>query len=354
MLNSPMQRQLHLDLGFGVDNILKAVEKGKGRQKTTPSYDGARKQALSIPPDIDWLVEESKHYNGWNGENKRKRYMPTSKAALISHSMGRLCIGQVPPSFAVPAMPINLPSVKHYRTKLQWPYKPGVLLSFSVYKVTRQSFADIDLIASPSFFHALIGSSAASSKLKASYLVQRIKNTVVVQSLAMKSHRSNDIGMLVEQVTCPSHSCNSSNHCLSKFNIDGRNILCSAEIDGYDIKTATSVEVKAKKGGLKLKDFTQIMFNGGSKIVNFQVSNDKTRLESCQTFSRDRLRKRFKKPWIYAGQRVKYLLPLVLDHPAVRGATSSPVIMTFDNAKLPKFADAPPGYSLIPPDYDQE
>ena len=35
----------------------------------------------------------------------------------------------------------------------------------------------------------------------------------------------------------------------------------------------------------------------------------------------------------------------------MKNAGANPLLMTFDKAKIPQFAPAPPGYSVIPPDY---
>ena len=56
--------------------------------------------------------------------------------------------------------------------------------------------------------------------------------------------------------------------------------------------------------------------------------------------------------YIYAGQRIKYMLPLVLDNQKVLSAIERPVMMSFsEDDKLPLSSPAPPGSSVVPPDF---
>ena len=68
MFTFPNQRQIHIKYGFKVDEILAAVADGIGQ-----SFDGAKEQALVIPPERNWFVGFSMYLVGWNGIKKKGR-----------------------------------------------------------------------------------------------------------------------------------------------------------------------------------------------------------------------------------------------------------------------------------------
>ena len=80
LLTCPTQREVHLALGFKVDEILSAAATGTGR----PRYDGVKDQAILIPPEMNWLVEDCRFFVGWDGVKERGiSVMPLTKAVSI-------------------------------------------------------------------------------------------------------------------------------------------------------------------------------------------------------------------------------------------------------------------------------
>ena len=331
-----------------MEEILTAIADGTSQ----PRFDGAKEKALLIPPDRNWFVEGSRYYVAWDGsKSEGDSFLPATKADTIEQSLRRIKVDQLPPKFTSPSLPTRLPVVKRSSTKLQWPYRPGIELPFALMKSKGQSLDDIDVIASTSLLYALSGQ--VSNNMKDSYLMQRINNCIVVVHIREnKTNHAFGIGTLVETICCPPETPSSSSYSISRVEIGDRTFLFSTEVDGYDIEASATVEVKARrKTNPDIKGLIQIMTNGSSKIVNFKASKDGLSLESSVVHTREEVMNLHQSNWIYIGQRIRYLLPTVLDNPLVRNSVDHPVVMTFDKAKLPKFYPAPSGYSVIPPDY---
>ena len=348
MLTCPTQRQLHVDYGFKVEEILTAIADGTSQ----PRYDGAKELALLIPPDRNWFVEVSRYHVAWDGsKSEGDSFLPPTKAATIEQSLHRISVDQLPPKFTSPTLPIRLPVVERSSTKLLWPYRPGIVLPFALMKSKGQSLDDIDVIASTSLLYALSGQ--VSDTIKDSFLLQMVGTTIaIVHMRENMTNHSFGIGTLVETICCPPETPSSSSYSISRVEIGDRTFLFYTEVDGYDIEASATVEVKARrKTNPDIKGLIQIMTNGSSKIVNFKASKDGLSLESSVVHTREEIMNLHQSNWIYIGQRIRYLLPMVFDNPKVRNAVDTPVVMTFDKARLPQFSPAPSGYSVIPPDY---
>ena len=365
MFTLPNQRLIHIEYGFKVDEILAAVADGIGQ----PRFDGAREQALLIPPERNWFVEISRYFVGWNGglssyfNGKRmvkvKKKMGKKKgisAPSIAESKMRLQIGELPPPFTSPTLPIRVPvGKKRYTIKLKWPHRPGIVLPFALIKSKKGqlSLDNIDVIASTSFIYALCGHNKGT---RDKYLLQKIGDTIAVTSMRKKmSHNSYDKGILAETICCPSSkSLNCANYSISRVSIGNRTFLLSTEVDGYDMDTKEIVEVKASRRvkPASTKDLIQMMANGSSRIIKIKTSEDNLSFESCTVSTREEIMNLKEDQYIYAGQRIKYMLPLVLDNQKVLNAIERPIMMSFnDENKLPFFSPAPSGSIVVPPDF---
>ena len=195
-------------------------------------------------------------------------------------------------------------------------------------------------------------SGQVSDTINDSFLLQMVGTTTIaiIHIRENMTNHSFGIGTLVETLCCPPETPSSSSYSISRVEIGDRTFLFSTEVDGYDIEASATVEVKARrKTNPDIKGLIQIMTNGSSKIVNFKASKDGLSLESSVVHTREEIMNLHQSNWIYIGQRIRYLLPMVLDNPLVRNG--GVVVMTFDKAKLPRFSPAPSGYSVIPPDY---
>ena len=362
MFTFPNQRQIHIEYGYKVDEILAAVADGVGQ----PRFDGAKEHALLIPPDRNWFVEISRYFVGWNGRKKKKKKKGRAKKGRsvfyettepsIKESNIRLRIGELPPPFTPPTLPIRLPVVeKRYSVKLKWPHRPGIALPFALInsKKGKLSLDGIDVIASTSLIYALAGDNKGT---RDKYLIQRIGETIAITSMRKKmSHNSYDNGILAETICCPSSkSLNFASYSISKASIGNNTILLSTEVDGYDMDTNEIIEVKASKrgGSPDTKELIQMMANGSSRVVKIKTSEDNLSFESSTVSTREEIMNHLEDRYIYAGQRIKYMLPLVLNNQKVLNAIDRPVMMSFsEDDKLPLFSPAPPGSSVVPPDF---
>ena len=358
MFTFPNQRQMHIDYGYKVDEILAAVADGVGQ----PRFDGAKEHALLIPPDRNWFVEISRRFVGWDGRRKKGSKKKKERSVFyqttepsIRESKIRLRIGELPPPFKSPTLPIRLPAVeKRYSVKLKWPHRPGIALPFALIKSKkgRLSLDGIDVIASSSLFYALAGDNKGT---RDKYLLQRIGDTIAIASMRKKmSHNSDDNGILAETICCPSSKdLDFASYSISKVSIDNKTILLSTEVDGYDMDTKEIVEVKtSRRTGMKMKELIQMMANGSSRVVKIKTSEDNLSFESSTVSTREEIMNLLEDRYIYAGQRIKYMLPLMLDNQKVLNAIDTPVMMSFsEDDKLPLFSPAPPGSSVVPPDF---
>ena len=344
LLSCPEQKERHVQLGFKVDAILHAAAKGVGK----PPVDGAREGANDIPSDPDWLEEISRRYVGWDGEKpKGSSLLPLTKAALLEESLLRIRLDELPPEFKIPILPTPMPVAKKItRKKLAWPHRPGVDLPLAVFRGQGQTLKGINFIASTSFLYALSG------VMKDSFLLQRVEDSIAILHLRKKSHSSFDIGVLVEDLCCPNEQPHSSTFSLSKFQVGDFVLMLSSEVDGYDTDTGASIEIKSrKKTNLKMKVVMQASVNGSSRIAMIKASADEKSLESIQFFSVQEEKKRREEQWSSIGQRTKYLLSYIWDDPLVQGSADAPVVMKFDERKMPMFSPAPPESSVIPADF---
>ena len=269
----------------------------------------------------------------------------------------RLKIGELPPQFTSPTLPIRIPVVKKkHSIKLKWPHRPGIALPFALIKSKKGqlSLNGIDVIASTSFIYALCGDNKGT---RDKFLLQRIGETIAVTSMRKKmSHNSSDKGILAEKICCPSSkSLDFASYNISTVTIGDRTFLLSTEVDGYDMDTKEIVEVKASRrgGGIRMKELIQMMANGSYWIVKIKTSEDNLSFESSTVSTREEIMNLLEDQYIfYAGQRIKYMLPLVLDNQKVLNAIDKPIMMSFnEDNKLPVFSPAPSGSTVIPPDF---
>ena len=138
---------------------------------------------------------------------------------------------------------------------------------------------------------------------------------------------------------------------LVKFQVGDYGLMLSTEVDGLD-STGECVEVKVRnKPSLKMWEIIQASVNGSARIAGITPSADKTNLESIKIFSVQNEREQRKEKWTYNGQRAKYILSLIWNNPLVQSSTDAPVLMKFDQQKMPNFSPAPPGSSIIPADF---
>ncbi len=352
MFTFPNQRQVHIEYGFKVDEILAAVADGIGQ----PRFDGAKEQALLlIPPERNWFVEISRYFVGWNGGKSKKKKTLTPPS--IAESLSRMKIGELPPPFISPTLPIRLPVVEKSYIKLKWPHRPGIALPFALIQSKKGkllSLDGVDVIASTSFIYALAGDEKG---IRDKYLLQRIGNTIAIASMRKKmSHKSYDKGILAETICCPSsRGLNFASYSISRASIGDKTFLLSTEVDGYDMDTKEIVEVKASRRSgprIGMKELLQMMANGSSRIVKLKTSEDNLSFESSTVSTREEIMNLLQDQYIYTGQRIKYMLPLVLDNQKVMNAIERPVMMSFsEDDKLPLFSPAPSGSSVIPPDF---
>lgn len=375
MFTFPNQRQMHIEYGFKVDEILAAVADGIGQ----PRFDGAKEQALLIPPERNWFLEISRYFVGWNGGkskwwkskkmkslnkglkkqgmNKKERsaVLNETTAPSIAESLRRMQIGRLPPPFISPTLPIRIPVVEKSYIKLKWPHRPGIALPFALIqsKKGKLSLDGVDVITSTSFIYALAGDEKG---IRDKYLLQRIGNTIAIASMRKKmSHKSYDTGILAETICCPSsRGLNFASYSISRVSIGDKTFLLSTEVDGYDMDTKEIVEVKASRSGprIGMKELLQMMANGSSRIVKLKASEDNLSFESSTVSTREEIMNLLEDQYIYTGQRIKYMLPLVLDNQKVMNAIERPVMMSFsEDDKLPLFSPAPSGSSVIPTDF---
>lgn len=348
LLSCPAQKDAHRELGFQVEAILEALKDGIGQ----PMIDGGRDEALLLSSDPDWMVLVSRRFVGWNGLKKKgSPTTPPSKAPTIEDCICRLSLDQHPPKFTVPSMPASLPAPKKLTTtKLVYPHKPGASLSLAVLKATGGSLEEVDFIATTNIFYAMWG---FGSTMKDTFLVQRLGNSIIVQGQKKTSHMSIDVGILTENLCCPSHAPGSSNYSISRFKVGSHHLMVLSELDAFDTNSGRPVEVKSRSACKypSTKELVQASANGSSHIAVFQRSGDDKDIKSLAMYSLEEMRERHSNAWIYAGQRIRHTLNLVKANPTVQAAIRHPVIMSFDNSKLPVFTKAGPGCSLIPPDY---
>ena len=168
------------------------------------------------------------------------------------------------------------------------------------------------------------------------------------------SHKSYDNGILAETICCPSSKeLDFASYSISKASIGNNTILLSTEVDGYDMDTKEIIEVKAsKRTGMKMKELIQMMANGSSRVVKIKTSEDNLSFESSTVSTREEIMNHLEDRYIYAGQRIKYMLPLVLNNQKVLNAIDTPVMMSFsEDDKLPLFSPPPPGSSVVPSDF---
>jgi len=344
LLSCPAQRERHIQLGFRIDDILSAKRRGVG----TPRVDGARDSAITIPPDFNWMAELSRRYVGWDGQ--KLDGSPTEPS--IEDSISRLRLDEPPPKFREPALPTPTPVPKTMTmSKLVWPRFVDIDLPLAVVKAREETLDGVHFIASSSFMYALCGESQV---MKESFLLQRVGDSIAVKSQRVKTpHCSFDIGVLVEDLCCPSSLPDTmTTFSLAKFQVGDYGLMLSAEVDGLDPSTGECIEVKSrKKPGLQMWEIIQASVNGSFRIASITPSADKMNLESIQIFSVQDERERRKEKWTYKGQRAKYILSLIWNNSLVQSSTEAPVVMKFDTQKMPTFSLAPPGSSIIPADF---
>ena len=310
--------------------------------------DGASDLARTIPPDHNWLTEISRRYVGWDGHEKRGAPLNLS----IQESISRLLLDVRPPEFRAPTLPMPMPKPKTIKmTDLAWPRLPSIGLSLAVIKAGRETLDGINFIATAPFIYALCGEKQAA---KESFLLQRVDDSIAVLSLRQKTpHCSFEIGVLVEDLCCPTSLPDTRrNFSLAKFQVGDHGLMLSGEVDGFESSTGTCIEVKSKsKPKLQMWEMLQASVNGSTQIACIIQSPDRMKLESLHMFSLHDERERHKDRWIYCGQRAKFLLSLFWENPLVQGSADAPVVMKFDEKKMPIFSLAPPDSFVIPADF---
>jgi hypothetical protein len=347
MLACSAQRSNLAKLGFDVEAIADALVDGG----TVSTVDGAAKASKEIAADADWLVEQSIRYVSWNGlSDKGGTTFPLTQAAPLEQSLRRVAINQTPPLFEAPAnMPVLLPPRKPRYTKERWPESAGAIpVAVAATVKAGESIDDVDIICGTSFIRAMCGQSRDTSH---KYYLQRRGETLLVQKNPnRKTNDMTDPGVLVEDCCCKT-APHMTYFSVSRFKVGQYVLMTAAEVDGFSKETNRPVELKTKNKASQpsQRDLLQISINGSSHIAQFILSKDEKQLESLKMYSIDEIRKNKAEYWIFAGQRLKYVLGLILNNEAVKGAIERPITLSFGNDKLPVFSPAPDGTAVVPP-----
>ena len=289
---------------------------------------------------------------GWDGQQLEG----TPEKPSIQDSISRLRLDEPPPKFQEPTLPTptSVPNTL-VLSDFVWPRYASIELPLAVVKAKEETLDGVHfIIVSSHFFYALCGESRAMNR---SFLLQRVGDSIAVVPLTadgVKTPRcSLAIGVLVEDLCCPSSLPDTmTTFSLAKFQVGDYGLMLSTEVDGLDSATGECIEVKVrKKSSLNMREIIQASVNGSARIAGVTPSADKTNLESIKIFSVQNEREQRKEKWTYNGQRAKYILSLIWNNPLVQSSTDAPVLMKFDQQKMPNFSPAPPGSSIIPADF---
>ena len=98
----------------------------------------------------------------------------------------------------------------------------------------------------------------------------------------------------------------------------------------------------------RLREMLQLLASGSKRLLAVGLSRDRRQVVEIRekTLSGEICSS---EAWSKVGQRIRYLLPRILDDPRVVGAVERPVHLVFDHSKLPVLKVAPPGCGVVDP-----
>jgi hypothetical protein len=350
MLECPVHRIELIKLGFDVFAMDAAVEDKSAFDR--PTVDAALENAKQFPPDFDWLQERAHWFVLWNGrciENAKE--LPLSRAANFKHSVRRVKMSVRPPIFRRPEIPRHYhPRPKLYK-KSMWPYSPGsVSVALATIFKAGASMVDVHLVAGTSFLMALSGQAYG---MEFEYIMQRFGHTILVQRIPRNDipNIAND-GNCLESICSQKRSLWRSNYLVRIIQTGKFKILTASEVDSYSTVTYKSIELKISKAMTypRPKHLLHIAFQGSTDLAFFRSSKtDEHCVDRMKMYPIGQLQKEMEETWVFAGQRLQYVLGELLTNPVVQDAIEKPVKVVFGEDQMPFVTPCPGDYYLVTP-----
>jgi len=314
--------------------------------------DGAAENAKKIKPSKNWLAEMSRWYVAWDGRlSKKKRTRSLTHAIGFSELITRVKMREKPQHFVNRDLPLCMNLGRRKTLLERWPQKPSVAIGLGALKKAGSTAHDINLVSGPEFFLALCGQSYG---MLYDFYLQKLGNMLIVQKVPNdKIESMSDAGFFVEEICISSKKSPVKTHfSVCKYQVGDFVVLISSEIDSI-IKHVHGRPVELVTTKTKtfpdMTQFLHVCAQGAAQLAQFKVSNEEEWLvESVTMYSVEQMKENYIKPWVFAGQRFKYLLGEILKDSVVQNAIDAPVKVSFNREKLPVFSEAPPKVMVVP------
>ena len=363
LMTCEAQRAAHEAAGFDLPAIDSALKRGPPK-RVEPR--GFREAVQEVEPLSNWHREEARFCVRWDfGESgvRAGRRVSGEPTVLTVPPPMNACLSRLtldtPPPVTIPALPAALVEAQESVQELTWPYSPGASLALAATRLRGESLRGVHAVAGPSLLYALAGKGDARS----SFLVQRVGGVTCFQSIPARRH--NAVGMVghqVEELLCSPRAASQTYYSIGRVAIEPAQrggaplrLLLAAEVDGsiagepVEVKSFTgTAATRSHSGTRRLREMLQLLASGSKRLLAAGLSRDRSQVVEIRekTLSGEIYSS---EAWSRVGQRIRYLLPRILDDPRVIGAVERPVHLVFDHSKLPVLKVAPPGCGVVDP-----
>eukprot|EP00928_Gymnodinium_smaydae_P073842 TRINITY_DN56969_c0_g1_i1.p1 TRINITY_DN56969_c0_g1~~TRINITY_DN56969_c0_g1_i1.p1 ORF type:complete len:590 (+),score=58.83 TRINITY_DN56969_c0_g1_i1:73-1770(+) len=348
-LEAPRVRDIHADLGFLVDELIKAAP---SIEAAAPRFDGVEEMAMQITPEFEWLIVEQEFLCSWDQElPKGAPSLAFTKAPLWEEMLARVTVDDAPPMIRLPKLPSPLPHIRggHKAGKKCWPTDPTSRLGLAVIAKNGRSFEEFDMIAGTSLMYALSGDAKYTREL---FYLQRQENTVFCLHIPnQKSWDVNSLGHAVEVLLCGLRA-NRKFYASHSLRVGERRVLITSEVDARDAK-GNLTELKSSKKGtaamLSGRTMLQLAVNGASNLLCCHVDADESQLLKVEWKLAAEVIESQRRSFTYQGQRIRLLLDRILNDEVLKASPPEVVCkLSFNEGKAPVIELASSGVDVLP------
>eukprot|EP00445_Apocalathium_hangoei_P041370 CAMPEP_0203969880 /NCGR_PEP_ID=MMETSP0359-20131031/97680_1 /ASSEMBLY_ACC=CAM_ASM_000338 /TAXON_ID=268821 /ORGANISM="Scrippsiella Hangoei, Strain SHTV-5" /LENGTH=629 /DNA_ID=CAMNT_0050907823 /DNA_START=55 /DNA_END=1942 /DNA_ORIENTATION=+ len=377
LLGKQELRDLHVSLGFDVDQLIEAAS---GMEAPQSRQDAVVREASQLTEDFDWLCLEVRWHASWDGTPNVALTRAVDRAPPWTEMLARCGMDERPPVVHRKIVfPARLPNVTRKPQKKRWPEDPtsrfGLVMllkggSSGAELGTTSPLCKVDVVCGTSLIYALSGDVKYT---KDDFYLQRYGNTLVcLHQSREKAWDANSAGHAVEFLLCGSQGQHKSFYCSSLYRIGGHRVLVTSEVDARS-DTGDVVEIKSSAknigiGMLNKKSALQLACNGSVEVLCCRLDSQETHLEGMDRFSTSDVLAKHRDSFVYQGQRVRLLLAKICgqllagggssDNENVTGCTppgeaaAVAVVgvwrLSFGDGKQPIIEPAPAGIEVLP------
>jgi len=354
-------RELHSELGFDVDGLLRQVPVLEQRRLAAEALE---RDVSRQPAIFEWIHVEQRWRSAWDASPPDSGKTADILEARAFEEMSMRCLlDESPPLIREVGLPAPLPRAdpkgrteRILAARHLYPFEPSSRLGVVVALQRGLQLSRFDLICGTSLIKALSGD---GKRCADTYFLQKCQGALCCLHVTSSFYGQDDAGHAVEKLFCGADTKRPRMFVSSsKVRIGDRHVLISSEVDARD-ENDELVEIKTSgsKRGASIITATvslQLACNGSGQVLCCGLDADKTQVLDVEKVPVAEAKEMHRQALVKDGQRISLLLERLCGHalfetgPTTRDELGPVVKLTFDKAKAPVLELAPSHVRVLP------